>query len=256
MKVVILAGGYGTRITEETQYKPKPMIEIGGKPILWHIMKYYSSFGFNDFIICCGYKGEVIKNYFLNYQSINSDIEIDYENNKINFLKPTEEKWKIKLIDTGENTMTGGRLKRIKKYLNEDDLFFFTYGDGLSNINLKRLLEYHKKNKNLVTVTAVYTQGRFGALNIKSNRVIKFNEKPKGDNFRINGGFFVINKKALDFISGDKTVWEKKPLEILAKQRLLGAFNHNNFWYPMDTLRDYKFLQELWEQKKAPWKIW
>ncbi len=256
MKVVILAGGYGTRITEETQNKPKPMIEIGGKPILWHIMKYYSSFGFNDFIICCGYKGSVIKNYFVNYQAINSDLELNFKDKSIKYLKPAFENWKIKLVDTGENTMTGGRLKRVKKYLKDDELFFFTYGDGLSDINLNKLLSFHKKYKSLATLTAVFPQGRFGAVSIKNNYVSKFNEKPKGDNLRVNGGYFVLNKKILDYISSDKTVFEKKPLETLARKKLLTAYNHNSFWQPMDTLRDKNYLDYLWSSKKAPWKIW
>ena len=255
MKVVILAGGLGTRLSEETVSKPKPMVEIGGKPILWHILKIYSYYGYNDFIICCGYKGYMIKEYFSNYSLHTSDITIDLKNNSIEFLHKKAEPWKITLIDTGENTLTGGRLARIKEYLGNED-FFFTYGDGVSDVNIQDLLKFHREQKSLATLTAVQPPGRFGTLEFERGRVLSFQEKPKGDGNWINGGFFVLNPKVLDLIDGDNCIWEQKPLKTLAERGQLSAFHHYGFWQPMDTLRDKNQLEKLWEQKKSPWKLW
>jgi glucose-1-phosphate cytidylyltransferase len=256
MKAVILAGGLGTRISEETGHRPKPMIEIGGKPLLWHIMKYYSHYGINEFIVCCGYKGYIIKEYFANYFLHMSDVTFDMSNNIMNVHQQNAEPWKVTLIDTGDNTMTGGRLKRIKKYIQNEESFCMTYGDGLSNVNIFELIKIHKKSKLMVTITAVLPPARFGALDIKKNKVINFREKPKGEGAQINGGFFMINPIALDYIKEDATVWEQEPLERIAEEGNLGAFNHNGFWQPMDTLRDKVLLEELWQGGGAPWKIW
>lgn len=255
MKVVILAGGFGTRISEETDFKPKPMIEIGGKPILWHIMKIYSAYGFSDFIICLGYKGYYIKEYFANYYLHQSDVTIDLEKNTLCIHKTKAEPWKVTLVDTGLNTMTGGRLKRIKHYL-DDEMFFMTYGDGVADIDIKQLLSFHKQSGKLATITAVQPAGRFGSLVIGSdNAVLNFQEKPKGDGAWINGGFFVLSSKVLDFIREDDTIWEREPLENLTKIRELAAYKHTGFWKPLDTLRDKRELEDLWA-KKAPWKVW
>jgi glucose-1-phosphate cytidylyltransferase len=257
MKAVILAGGLGTRLSEETDLKPKPMVEIGGKPILWHIMKIYSNYGFNDFIVCCGYKGYVIKEYFANYFLHQADIEVDLKNNHISYLKTNSEPWRITLVDTGKDTMTGGRLKRIQEYV-KDETFMLTYGDGVSNVNLNELLEFHKQNKKLATLTAVQTSGKFGALSLDDNNgVNSFMEKPKGDGAWINGGFFVLEPKIFDYITeGDETIWERTPLENLAKDNQLQAYKYNGFWRPMDTLRDKIELESMWNSQTAPWKTW
>lgn len=255
MKTVILAGGLGTRISEESHIKPKPMIEIGGKPILWHIMKIYSTHGINDFIVCLGYKGYLIKEYFANYFLHSSDVTFDIANNNMKVHHNGADAWRVTLVDTGENTMTGGRLKRIKPYLN-DEHFCFTYGDGVSNVNITKLIQFHKQQRTLATVTAVQPPGRFGALNMTKNKITGFQEKPPGDNSWVNGGFFVLSPKAIDYIEGDDTVWERNPLEKLAKEEHLSAFTHDGFWQPMDTLRDKNYLEELWNSDKAPWKIW
>ena len=254
MKVVLLAGGLGTRISEETNIKPKPMIEIGGKPILWHLMKIYSTYGLNDFVICCGYKGYMIKEYFLNYFYHLSDITIDIKFNKIEIHDKFAEPWKITLVDTGESTMTGGRLRRVKKYINET--FCMTYGDGLADINISKLIEFHKTHKKLATITGTEPPGRFGALKIQDDRVTGFQEKPKGDNSIINGGFFVLEPEVIDLISGDNTIWEKEPLEKLARNNQLNVFKHFGFWQPMDTLREKNMLEELWSSNHPPWKVW
>ncbi len=255
MKAVILAGGLGTRLSEETSLRPKPMVEIGGKPILWHIMKIFSSYGINDFIICCGYKGYIIKEYFSNYSLHNSDITIDLAENKILFHQKQVEPWKVTLVDTGENTQTGGRLKRVANYIGNED-FCFTYGDGVADVNIKQLIEFHKKEGTLATVTATQSPGRFGALNLDGNRVSSFNEKPLGDGGWINGGFFVLSPLVLKYIDGDATLWEREPLENLAREKKLSAFYHEGFWQPMDTLRDKMKLDSLWQNGQAPWKIW
>ena len=256
MKAVILAGGLGTRISEETIIKPKPMIEIGGKPILWHIMKIYSFHGINDFIICCGYKGYVIKEYFANYFLHQSDITFDMSKNEMKIHQERVEPWKVTLIDTGEQTMTGGRIKRIKDYLDNGEDFCLTYGDGLANIDITKLIAFHKNHNKLATLSAIYPPGRFGALDIKENQVTSFSEKPRGDGAFINGGFFVLNSKALDYIQDDNTIWEQEPLKKLATDGELMSFKHEDFWQPMDTLRDKHLLEELWESEKAPWKLW
>ena len=256
MKAVILAGGLGTRISEETVIKPKPMIEIGGKPILWHIMKIYSFHGINDFIICCGYKGYVIKEYFANYFLHQSDITFDMSKNTMKIHQERVEPWKVTLIDTGEQTMTGGRIKRIKEYLNDGEDFCLTYGDGLANIDITKLIAFHKNHRRAATLSAIYPPGRFGALDIIENQVISFYEKPRGDGALINGGFFVLSSKALDYIQGDNTIWEQGPLKKLATDGELMSFKHEDFWQPMDTLRDKHYLEELWESEKAPWKLW
>ncbi|MEM0134162.1 MAG: glucose-1-phosphate cytidylyltransferase [Thermoplasmatales archaeon] len=256
MKVVILAGGFGTRLSEETEIKPKPMVEIGEFPIIWHIMKIYSFYGFNDFVICLGYKGYAIKEYFANYFLHKSDLEIDLKRNEVSFLNSTAEPWKITLVDTGLNTMTGGRIRRVRKYL-EDGTFMLTYGDGLSDINIMSLLEFHKRHGKLVTVTAVQPAGRFGSLTINSeNNISSFVEKPPGDNYWINGGFFVVEQGAIDFIEGDESIWERTPIEEISKREQLVAFKHEGFWHPMDTLRDKNFLKDLWQAGKAPWRLW
>ena len=256
MKAVILAGGLGTRISEETAIKPKPMIEIGGKPILWHIMKIYSHYGINEFIICCGYKGYVIKEYFANYFLHQSDITFDMSNNEMKIHQERAEPWKVTLIDTGENTMTGGRIKRIKDYLDDDDDFCLTYGDGVANINISELIKYHKNHGKTVTLSSVFPQARFGSIDIENGLIKKFTEKPKGDGALINGGFFVVNKKAIDYIDGDATIWEQDPLNNLATKGELMGYRHEAFWHPMDTLRDKNYLEDLWGANKAPWKLW
>ena len=256
MKAVIFAGGFGTRISEETDNIPKPMIRIGHKPILWHIMKTYSSYGINEFIICCGYKGYIIKEYFANYFLHMSDITFNIKENQMEVHQERAEPWIVTLVDTGEETMTGGRLKRVEQYIKNDDVFCLTYGDGVSDININKLIEHHKKQKTLATLTAVYPPGRFGSLDISNGKVATFKEKPKGDGSRINGGFFVLSPKVIDLIKDDATVWEQEPMEILAKQGEMSAFEHNGFWQPMDTLRDKNYLEELWLTNEAPWKIW
>lgn len=256
MKVVILAGGRGTRISEETDIKPKPMIEIGGKPILWHIMKTYSYYGFNDFVICLGYLGYVIKEYFSHYFLHMSDVTIDLKNNNTIIHTSATEPWKITLVDTGIATMTGGRLKKIKKYIN-NETFMMTYGDGIGNVNLKKVLEFHKKEGRYATITAVQPTGRFGALDLhKDNTVRAFYEKPVGDRTWVNGGFFVLEPNIFGYIKDDSTTWEKEPLENLGKDRQLIAYKHSGFWKPMDTLRDKTELEQMWQSDKAPWKVW
>tara|TARA_A100000164_G_C21922087_1_gene781223 strand:+ start:1529 stop:2296 length:768 start_codon:yes stop_codon:yes gene_type:complete len=255
MKAVILAGGLGTRISEESSIKPKPMIEVGGKPILWHIMKIYSSHGINDFVICCGYKGYLIKEYFSNYFMHMSDITVDLNSNKVEVHHKRAEPWKITLVDTGETTQTGGRLKKVKDYLDDD--FCMTYGDGLSSIDIKALVNFHKNHENLATITAVQPPGRFGSLVInKNNKVESFIEKPQGDGGWINGGFFVLKPSVIDFIESDATIWEKDPLEKLAEMKELNCFIHDGFWRPMDTLRDKTILEDMWMKDSAPWKTW
>lgn len=256
MKAVILAGGLGSRISEETNLKPKPMIEIGGKPIIWHIMKMYSNYGINDFIICCGYKGYVIKEYFSNYCLHNSDVTFDMKNNTSKIHHKRVDPWTVTLVDTGEDSMTGGRLARVKDYLKDEEAFCFTYGDGVSDVDIGRSIEFHKSHGRLATLTATYFPGRFGALTIDDGQINSFAEKPRGDGVKINGGFFVLSPKVIDLIDADDTVWEQKPLEMLAKQGQLMAFGHEGFWQPMDTLRDKVLLDELWASNQAPWKTW
>lgn len=256
MKAVILAGGYGTRISEESEFRPKPMIMIGGKPILWHIMKIYSSYEINDFIVCCGYKGFVVKEYFANYFLHMSDVTFRMEGNQMDVHYKRAEPWTVTLVDTGENTMTGGRLKRVRSYLEEDEAFCFTYGDGLSDVNIKKLIEFHKSQQTMATLTAVFPPGRFGALDMSGGKVRSFKEKPKGDGSMINGGFFILSPKVLGLIEGDETVWEEYPMEILAQQGEMSAYEHHGFWQPMDTLRDKKYLENLWDGDQAPWKLW
>jgi len=256
MKAVILAGGLGTRISEETHLKPKPMVEIGGMPILWHIMKTYSAHGVNDFIICCGYKGYVIKEYFANYFLHMSDVTFDMVNNQMQVHHRYAEPWRVTLVDTGEETMTGGRLKRVASYLQGEDSFCFTYGDGVSDVNVSKLISFHKEQNVMATLTATLPPGRFGALDFEGNKVRTFKEKPKGDGAMINGGFFVLSPKVIDYIENDSTVWERDPLEKLAEEGQLAAFQHDGFWQPMDTLRDKIHLENLWSNGKAPWKVW
>jgi glucose-1-phosphate cytidylyltransferase len=256
MKVVILAGGLGTRISEETHLKPKPMIEIGGRPILWHLMKIFSSHGINEFVICCGYKGYVIKEYFANYFLHMSDVTFDMQNNKMEVHQGNAEPWKVTLVDTGEDTLTGGRLKRVKNYLKDEEAFCFTYGDGLANVNIRELIKFHINQGKLATVTAVQPPGRYGALDIKDHQVSQFTEKPKGDGGWINGGFFVLSPKCIDYIDNDQSSWEVHPLMAIAKQGELAAYEHAGFWQPMDTLREKNLLEELWASGKAPWKTW
>ncbi|MCB0411198.1 MAG: glucose-1-phosphate cytidylyltransferase [Bdellovibrionales bacterium] len=256
MKVVILAGGLGTRLSEETTLKPKPMVEIGGRPILWHLMKIYSAQGFNDFVICCGYKGYLIKEYFSNYNLHLSDVTFDFAKGTTEIHRNSTENWRVTLVDTGENTMTGGRLKRVADYLNPDEDFCFTYGDGLADISLKNLIDFHRSQKRTATVTVTRPSGRFGATQIDGDQVKAFIEKPSGDNQWINGGFFVLKPRALEYIDGDSSIWERAPLENLAKDGELSAFKHSGFWQPMDTLREKQLLESLWDQGKAPWKIW
>ena len=256
MKAVILAGGLGTRISEETSTRPKPMVDIGGRPILWHIMKAYSAHGINDFIICCGYKGYMIKEYFANYFLHMSDVTFDMVNNNMEVHQRFAEPWKVTLVDTGDETMTGGRLKRVANYLKGEEVFCMTYGDGLSDIDITALIEFHKSQNVKATLTATLPPGRFGALDICGARVNSFREKPKGDGGMINGGFFVLSPEVINYIKDDKTVWERDPLERLAEELELSAFQHYGFWQPMDTLRDKQYLEVLWQQGNAPWKIW
>ena len=256
MKAVILAGGFGTRISEETDLKPKPMIDLGGKPILWHILKTYSHHGINDFVICCGYKSYVIKEYFANYFLHMSDVTIDMKENSMEVHNKRVEPWKITLVDTGEDSMTGGRIKRISEHVSEEEVFFLTYGDGLSDINITKSLEFHKEHGKLATVTAMYPPGRFGALEIKESKVTNFNEKPKGDGGKVSAGFFVLSPKILSYIEGDQTIWEQEPLNNLSKDGQLMAYEHQGFFQPMDTLRDKQLLQDLWDTGSAPWKVW
>jgi len=256
MKAVILAGGLGSRISEETSSRPKPMVEIGGKPILWHIMKIYSAHGVNDFIICCGYKGYVIKEYFANYFLHMSDVTIDMERNAMEVHHRHAEPWRVTLVDTGEDTMTGGRLRRVADYVKDEEAFCFTYGDGVGDVNITELIAFHKSQRVKATLTATIPPGRFGALDMDGNKVNSFREKPRGDDAMINGGFFVLSPEVIAYIGDDKSIWEREPLERLAEEGSLAAFHHNGFWQPMDTLRDKNNLEELWQSGKAPWKIW
>jgi glucose-1-phosphate cytidylyltransferase len=255
VKVVILAGGLGTRLSEETHLKPKPMVEIGGRPILWHIMKMYSAHGIKDFIICVGYKGYVIKEYFANYFLHTSDITFDLPSNTVEVHEKHTEPWRVTVVDTGETTGTGGRLKRIRHYLN-DDSFCFTYGDGVADVDIGRLIRFHRRSKRLATLTGVQPPGRFGALKIGGSEVKRFQEKPEGDGGFINGGFFVLEPKVIDLLDGDPCVWEREPVQTLASRGQLGVFKHTGFWQPMDTLRDKVLLDRLWDSGKAPWKTW
>ena len=256
MKAVILAGGLGTRLSEETSSRPKPMIEVGGKPILWHIMKIYASHGINEFVICCGYKGYMIKEYFSNYYLHMSDVTYDMTDNSTIVHNERAESWKVTLIDTGDASMTGGRLRRVKDYVKDDEAFCFTYGDGVANIDITSLIAFHKAHGKLATVTAAYPSGRFGALDIEAGRVNSFQEKPKGDGDMVNAGFFVLNPAVIDLISDDETIWEQQPLTQLAKMNELMAYEHFKFWQPMDTLRDKVSLDNLWSTGQAPWKMW
>jgi len=257
MKAVILAGGYGTRLSEETGVKPKPMVEIGGKPILWHIMKIYSAYGINDFIICCGYKGHVIKQYFANYYLDTSDVTFDLKNNKMQVHQNGAEPWRVTLVDTGDGTMTGGRLKRVRHYL-KGGTFCFTYGDGVSDVNITELIEFHRAEKALATLTAVQPPGRFGTFNLAQGqtRISGFREKPRGDGAWVNGGFFILEPGAIDYVEGDETVWEREPLQRLAQDSVLAAYKHYGFWHPMDTLRDKSVLEKMWASDAPPWKVW
>ncbi len=255
MKAVILAGGYGTRISEETAVRPKPLIEIGDKPILWHIMKIYSSYGINEFIICCGYKGYMIKEYFANYFLHMSDVTFDMKNNKTEIHQNDTEPWRVTLVNTGEKTMTGGRLKRIKDYIGKE-IFCFTYGDSVGDVDIYKLISFHKTQNTLATVTAAQPIGRYGALVLKQHKVIEFTEKPQGDGGWINGGFFVLSPQVFDYIEGDETSWELEPMEQLAREGNLSAFFHKGFWHPMDTLRDKNYLEKLWISGNASWKMW
>ena len=255
MKVLILAGGLGTRLSEESHLRPKPMIEIGGKPILWHIMKIYSSYGFSEFVILTGYKGYMIKEYFQNYFLHNSDVTFDMRDNTRTIHQNSSEPWKVTVVDTGDKTMTGGRLKRARAYL-DDESFCMTYGDGVSSVNIRELLEFHQASGRLATLTATQPPGRFGQLHLDGDVVSEFIEKPEGDGAYINGGFFVLSPKVLDLIEGDATIWENEPMEQLARTGQLGAFKHRGFWRPMDTLRDKNVLEEMWQSGKPPWKVW
>jgi len=254
MKCVILAGGFGTRISEETALRPKPMIEIGGKPLLWHLMKLYSAYGIDDFIICAGYRGYVIKEHFFNYFLHTSDVTFDIQLNTMEVHKKHAEPWRVTIVDTGEGSMTGGRLKRVAPYIG-DETFCFTYGDGLSDVNIGETISYHRKNSRLATITAIQPAGRFGALQIEDSAVTGFIEKPEGDGGWINGGFFVLEPRVIDYIAGDSTIWEREPLQQLALESQLSAYSHRGFWQPMDTLRDKILLEELWSSGAAPWKI-
>lgn len=256
MKAVILAGGLGTRISEETHLKPKPMVEIGGRPILWHVMKMYSAHGVNDFVVCCGYKGYIIKEYFANYFLHMSDVTFDMSNNTMEVHQKNAEPWRVTLVDTGEDTLTGGRLRRVSDYLKGEDAFCFTYGDGVSDVDITAEIAFHKLHGKLATVTAVQPPGRYGALQIAGSEVIGFTEKPRGDGGLINGGFFVLSPGCIDRISDDQSSWEGEPLAGLAQDGQLMAFEHSGFWHPMDTLRDKNYLEELWQTGKAPWKVW
>lgn len=257
MKAVILAGGYGTRISEESAIRPKPMVEIGGRPILWHIMKIYSAHGINEFIICCGYKGHMIKEYFANYYLHHADVTFDMRENRMTVHQTQIEPWQVTLVDTGENTMTGGRIKRIQPYVG-NETFCLTYGDGVSDVDIRALIAYHREQGVTATLTAVQPPGRFGAFTLEENQALieSFKEKPSGDGAYINGGFFVVEPAAFDLIAGDDTVWEREPLEQLAQSGQLAAYRHHGFWHPMDTLRDKNYLEGLWQSGRAPWKIW
>lgn len=256
MKAVILAGGLGTRISEETHLKPKPMIEIGGKPILWHVMKIYSAHGIHDFVICCGYKGYLIKEYFANYFLHMSDVTFDMAKNDMQVHQRHAEPWRVTLVDTGDDTKTGGRLRRVADYVKGEDAFCFTYGDGVGDVDVTRAIAFHKEQGKLATLTATQPPGRFGSLHLDGNRVTTFVEKPEGDGGWINGGFFVLSPKVLDYITGDETLWEREPMERLAREGQMSAYFHHGFWQPMDTLRDKTHLEDLWSSGKAPWKIW
>jgi glucose-1-phosphate cytidylyltransferase len=256
MKAVILAGGLGTRISEETHLKPKPMIEIGGKPILWHILKLYSAHGVNDFVICCGYRGYVIKEYFANYFLHMSDVTFDMQTNRMEVHEKKAEPWKVTLVDTGDETLTGGRLKRVAKHVQEEEAFCFTYGDGLADVDIGKLIAFHKSHGKKATVTAVQPPGRYGAIEKSGDQVTGFIEKPRGDGGLINGGFFVLSPACIDLIDGDETSWEGQPLTKLAIEGEMMAFDHHGFWQPMDTLREKTYLEELWDSGRAPWKIW
>lgn len=256
MKAVILAGGLGTRLSEETATRPKPMVEIGGKPILWHILKMYAHHGVNDFVICCGYKGYVIKEYFANYFLHMSDVTFDMRNNQMEVHHKRAEPWKVTLVDTGDESMTGGRLRRVADYVRDESAFCFTYGDGVGDINIAETIRFHHSHGKAATLTATFPPGRFGALDIQQRQVMSFREKPKGDGAMINGGFFVLSPKVLDYIDGDDSVWEQAPLMGLAADGQLMAYEHSGFWQPMDTLRDKHLLEELWASGQAPWKTW
>lgn len=257
MKAVILAGGYGTRISEETAARPKPMIEIGGRPLLWHVMKIYAQHGINDFIICCGYKGFVVKEYFANYFLHMSDVTFDMSHNTMEVHTQYAEPWRVTLVDTGEHTMTGGRLRRVASYVENEEAFCFTYGDGVGDIDITGLVAFHRAHGRQATLTSVYPPGRFGALDIRADQTVtSFREKPKGDGGQINGGFFVLSPKVLRLLEGDQAVWEQEPLEALARNEQLKAYRHTGFWQPMDTLRDKVLLEELWHSGKAPWRVW
>lgn len=256
MKAVILAGGLGTRLSEETGTRPKPMVEIGGKPILWHIMKMYSSHGINDFIICCGYKGYMIKEYFANYFLHTSDITFNMRDNSMKVHDKRAEDWNVTLVDTGETSMTGGRLRRVADHVRDDDAFCFTYGDGVGSMDIGATIDFHRRHGKAATLTATYPPGRFGALDISEGRVLNFKEKPKGDGAMINGGFFVLSPQVLDYLQDDSTVWEQEPLKKLAETGELMAFEHPGFWQPMDTLHDKTLLEKLWQNGNAPWKSW
>lgn len=257
MKAVILAGGLGTRLSEETTIKPKPMVEVGGQPILWHIMKIYSAHGINDFIICCGYKGYVIKEYFANYFLRMSDVTFDMRFNQMNIHSGYAEPWRVTLVDTGENSMTGGRLRRVREHIG-NETFCFTYGDGVSDVNITELVEFHRQQSTLATLTAVQPQGRFGAIALgeEQTKITQFHEKPVGDGAWINGGYFVLEPEVIDYVEGDSTVWEQEPLQKLAHMGQLSAYKHEGFWQPMDTLKDKNYLEELWKKGNAPWKTW
>lgn len=257
MKAVILAGGFGTRLSEETAIRPKPMVEIGGRPILWHIMKTYAAYGIEEFIICCGYKGHVIKEYFASYFLRMSDVTFDMRYNQMNVHAGSAEPWRVTLVDTGEATMTGGRLKRVREHIG-NETFCFTYGDGVSNINIKELVEFHKQQKTLATLTATQPPGRFGAISLgkEQTKITSFHEKPNGDGAWINGGYFVLEPDVIDYVADDSTVWEQEPLDKLAKDGHLAAYKHSDFWHPMDTLRDKNYLENLWKSGNAPWKVW
>ena len=256
MKAVILAGGLGTRLSEETSTRPKPMVEIGGKPMLWHIMKIYSHHGIDDFVVCCGYKGYVIKEYFANYFLHMSDVTFDMSKNSMEVHQRNAEPWRVTLVDTGEDTMTGGRLKRVSDYVKDEEAFCFTYGDGVGDVNITELIAFHKAQNVTATLTGTIPPGRFGALDFSGSKVNSFMEKPKGDGAMINGGFFVLSPDVIDYIEGDSTTWEREPLERLAQEGNLAAYQHHGFWQPMDTLRDKIHLEELWQSGKAPWKVW
>lgn len=256
LKAIILAGGAGTRFSEETSLRPKPMIDIGGKPILWHILKIYSHFGINDFVVCCGYKGYVIKEYFANYSMHMSDVTYDLACNQVEVHNRYAEPWRVTLVDTGDKTRTGGRLKRIAGFVKGEDAFCFTYGDGVGDIDIAQLIAFHRSQKVKATLTAVSPPGRFGALDVSDGKVLAFHEKPNGDGAMVNGGFFVLSPSVLDYIEGDATIWERDPLERLAREGQLAAYRHDGFWQPMDNLRDRNYLEELWASDRAPWKLW